>query len=39
MSGGARLAVIEGAAHLSVLERPAAFEATVRGFLAELPAG
>ena len=35
---GARLAVIEGAAHLSVIERPAAFEAALRGFLAELPA-
>jgi 3-oxoadipate enol-lactonase len=33
---GARLAVIEQAAHLSALEQPAAFEAAVRGFLAEL---
>lgn len=33
---GARLVVIEQAAHLSALEQPAAFEAAVRGFLAGL---
>jgi 3-oxoadipate enol-lactonase len=33
---GARLEVIEDAAHLSVLERPAAFERAVRDFLAAL---
>jgi 3-oxoadipate enol-lactonase len=31
---GARLAVIDGAAHLSAAERPAEFNALVRGFLA-----
>ena len=33
---GARLAVLEGAAHLSVIEQPAAFETAVRGLLAGL---
>ncbi|MFI0257471.1 alpha/beta fold hydrolase [Streptomyces sp. NPDC017056] len=33
----ARLAVIEGAAHLPNLEQPRAFDAALTGFLAELP--
>ncbi len=33
---GAALEVIDGAAHLSVLEQPAAFEAAVRGLLARV---
>ena len=32
----AQLVVLQGAAHLSVLEQPAAFEAALRGFLARL---
>ena len=32
----AQLVVLEGAAHLSVLEQPAAFEAALRGFLARV---
>ena len=32
----AQLVVLDGAAHLSVLEQPAAFEAALRGFLARL---
>jgi pimeloyl-ACP methyl ester carboxylesterase len=34
---GARLAVIDGAGHMSNLERPEAFTAAVRTFLGELP--
>mgnify|MGYP001554226593 CR=1 FL=1 len=33
---GARLVVLDGAAHLSVLEQPAAFTAAVQDFLATL---
>jgi 3-oxoadipate enol-lactonase len=33
---GATLEVIDGAAHLSVLEQPAAFEAAVKGLLAKI---
>jgi 3-oxoadipate enol-lactonase len=34
--GGAQWALIEDAAHLSVLEQPAAFEAAITAFLRQL---